>query len=43
MLYQSTAEKTTMIQPLIVKDFTEDPQVKKTRRSLIIVLSIQLV
>ncbi len=43
MLYQPTAEKTTMIQPLTVEHFTRNQEVKKTRLSLIIVLSIQLV
>jgi len=43
MLYQPAAEKTTMIQPLTIEDFARNPEVKKTRRSLIIVLSIQLV
>jgi hypothetical protein len=43
MLYQPTAEGTTMIQPLTVENFTRNSEVKKTRLTLIIVLSIQLV
>jgi hypothetical protein len=43
MLHQATAEGTTMIQHLTVENFTRNSEVKKTRRSLIIVLSLQLV
>jgi hypothetical protein len=43
MLYESAEDKTTMIQPLTVEDLKRNPEVKKTRRILIILLSIELV
>ncbi len=43
MKYEPAAQRITTIRPFIIEDFKRNPEVKRTRFTLLIVLTINLV